>query len=1139
MNNNHSVKKYIIGGTVWRHGQKLDKKHKPAYFKNNALFLEVSEVSELICLDFDIDISTLTNDEYYKYWIDNVIDFDNDFIIHSNEYTMDDVRNGLCRFKVVYRYKGEGFARNKKNGSNIGIEVFYNKKRNNNRWVKFAGERGKDDYQNIFVNIDNIRKLPISPYTLMEKNNPYLKYKEKFNIATKIDIDPDKMNKVTKTAGYEPVANTTTQTIAKKAKVSNINSKPNNNKSNSKVPVSNINDTDGDIATMECDFRESLTTIGIEVNNLTLTSKGLLTFDCLFNDTLHTSNNHAYAFRGERGNFVCKCHGVVCEDAYAELNKQLEKVTIVPRYETLFNNCVGGVNVLHASTGIGKTEAIAKTISNKLNEEPNQKTNKLLVILQDMGSIQKLIERVSYYTHVYVKILDNSPRIFRFIGNNSKHYREAIHVADVIITHHAYFSLCGSLLAYHDKIDYILDKEPNIIIDEAHSWLNSASNINVSAGGLYEDGLLLNEDIKTKNKKSYTNEQVASNKMNPTTKCIELVANNYNIGEFRRPRALYKNRTYYDLANLVGANMEYNDQTVNGIYKYRTFINDKPDSLLANKNVFNDIRGIVRSLMHTANYCIMTINIGDDIPRKQIGDVSLQFHSDQLVKKILKGKNVILTSATFNKMHFNILDEIGEYNYERVSKKIDKVENIILLKTDKETNNKTHYKREIFEYLNNKKVHSLLYLPKIDDCRQEITRYGNSEMVSNGLYTYHKVNRHDVTHYKYLTFAGLESTMSKGYNYTIEVDKTGDGFDVVYLDNSPVSPDYLRSYMKDGELHFSNGDYSIDTFLQSIGRCFRKNKNTLTIIANNINDVEHGILLDELEKNTTANVISEGYSINNLTTCLTNGDDEHINKDSTLYNKLKYGNSHIVDGINIEYSIDETNNDIEKENNKDDNMDIDRYTKNNKDYYRVSKIVNYYLPFEKNKINPTVLANAVRRGNIIHSTLDGYIRTNKLTLDKNNGIYKKQLINFIDVYKHVTGDLLDVGKVKSEKRILRRIGSVNVGGTVDMIVFNNDGTMSIMDWKTSSGVSSWVSWGLQLTLYKRLAEERYKRKVNGLYLINVNKKNERKLFNFDYEEFDTVVDLILQNNSNNDAQVHILLNEIKNNKLNKYKIKLK
>lgn len=92
----------------------------------------------------------------------NYITKDN-FIVYSSKYTIDDVFNSKCRYKIIYKYKGNVDIPKKRN--NINIEVFYKHP------VAIAGKR--DDGYEYINNNGEIKEIDFNINDILEIEVPF------------------------------------------------------------------------------------------------------------------------------------------------------------------------------------------------------------------------------------------------------------------------------------------------------------------------------------------------------------------------------------------------------------------------------------------------------------------------------------------------------------------------------------------------------------------------------------------------------------------------------------------------------------------------------------------------------------------------------------------------------------------------------------------------------------------------------------------------------------------------------------------------------------------------------------------------------------------------------------------------------
>jgi hypothetical protein len=116
-----------------------------------------------------------------------------------------------------------------------------------------------------------------------------------------------------------------------------------------------------------------------------------------------------------------------------------------------------------------------------------------------------------------------------------------------------------------------------------------------------------------------------------------------------------------------------------------------------------------------------------------------------------------------------------------------------------------------------------------------------------------------------VTLAGLESSVAKGYNYLEEVETSSYGFELIYFDSSPVSPQIVKKYIDDnGKLEDYENDYNISVFAQAIGRALRKQKETLTLAINSIDTYSYEMIKTYLRTYTNAELLEDDLNITNI-----------------------------------------------------------------------------------------------------------------------------------------------------------------------------------------------------------------------------------------------------------------------------------
>jgi len=135
--------------------------------------------------------------------------------------------------------------------------------------------------------------------------------------------------------------------------------------------------------------------------------------------------------------------------------------------------------------------------------------------------------------------------------------------------------------------------------------------------------------------------------------------------------------------------------------------------------------------------------------------------------------------------------------------------------------------------------------------------------------------------------------------------------------------------------------------------------------------------------------------------------------------------------------------------------------------------------------------------------------THKELLEKYNNDDKN--INDKDIewvyFTNFVRDLLNLKPYRTEWMIYDK--ELKISGSIDMVYENEDGTLSIYDWKRCKEINKTNNWNkfaltecishlpdtnfwhytLQLNLYKIILERKYNRKVKELYLVKIHPDN--------------------------------------------------
>lgn len=773
----------------------------------------------------------------------------NDCFVVSSQYTLDDVINQRCRFKILYRYNSEKELSNPRtkrdeNGNTIPqpIEIFYN----SSKKVSVIGAR-HDGYEYVMYN-----KLTDIHFDLQD----IVDYKINFKLVGKQQGN----SKVTE-------------------------KREEKEKEDSKFIIPTESE---DVDPIE--FTQIIMRLMGNCPKVTKKNNKLLTFPCLFPEA-HTKKNNAYAFK-VNGYYVCRCQGIVCESEYYDLNEAIKNAHISTQeydFKGFDINNDSKVNLFLAYTGFGKTEKIAEECVKAIQEN-----RKLLVVLQSKEAIERLKGRINYKTNGALPTFEMTNRIFTWVSeNNDNHLDDNFTKSNVILTHHYYLSNAGDVLTYYPSLMSVLDQQNlEIIVDEAHTWLELCTQLTMEIGGLYNN-VVGNRFIE--NREQLTREQYEGRKdrLHNITKCLEPTLTDFGTIELRKQYKVYNTLDYIDLAKEIDDRFApVVDYKLDDLTEYKLYKNKEPKSMKPNN--LDDCNDAVNLLLDPCEYVLVSKIIGDETPRRTIGRTMATFHHYWLLNEIITRANkVLLTTATFTDYHYNILDRVTKYEITTIQDPIKKIQKVVLLTKNKDT--RRRIRKQVLESLNETNARALIFMPTIDNARDLVINYDNMMCCDNGWYSIGKrVSQEDyIDNFKRnVIVCGLESSVSKGYNFAEEVGEKAEGFDIVYFDNEPVSPDILKKYInKEDKIVDYYDTYAMTTFTQAIGRALRKEKEQLTICLNNISDGLVKAIIDYIKNTLECEVVVDELNMTNLkiSTVKDIVECEHDLSESYLYKRLYLG----------------------------------------------------------------------------------------------------------------------------------------------------------------------------------------------------------------------------------------------------------
>ena len=843
------MKQFYVGG----YGKQVNFKTSILNPNVTSLHLETGEQSQVLVVDVDVPDSEHADAVRKRIRRD-------DFIVYSSKYTLNDVFEGKCKFKVFYHYVGVKLPRKKKN---VNVEIFYGSK----NVAGFAGQRG-DGYEYKISSLSNNEIKPLH-----------------------FDINDVVENKVD---GFD--------LFHGKEKLKKKQEKIQDNIQVKSVIVDEELEQDmlGHDRVSIREFQKLLMELPHIVKDIPeMVKKGdIITFPCLFPEAHSDQKNaNAYAFKKD-GFYVARCHGQVCGEHYWRLNRELKELVLNQMHfenDTGFGNFDEKCVLFKAPTGWGKTEAIAEEALKAINTK--QKT---LILLQSKEAIIRLTDRINFKSNGAFESLYQMGKIYIYTSENkSSEHEIAVEKADVIISHHYYFKNAGNILTYYkDSIDILNQDGIKVIIDEAHTYVEMASRLDLEVGGLYKKDSFAGMELWTSNTKALTQQDLIMHdeEYNIFTHCLDATMNDFHSIELKKQWKIYPQVDYLSIVDAIEKNDNYKhvETFTEEDIEYYVFENMKVMPIKEN-NLENENEGI-NLLTDGAERVILAKSIGDDIPRKHIGRITFTaFHSQILQKMLIAPSQVILTTATWEDYHDDIVTDIMPIHKKEVKQQIDKVGKIILLRSNEQ--NPAKIRKRLLETTNDVNARALLFFPTINKAREIAKEYENIMLNDNGMYAIGK--RKSSLDYidnfvRNVTVAGLESSVAKGYNYLEEVDGNSNGFELLYFDNKPVSPVVIKKYFdKNGKLQDYQSDYKWSAFAQAIGRTFRQQKETLCIAINNINDADYNIIKNYLLEETKAYIIEDELNIMNIKISIPSfvrsvGFEElkHQLKDNRLFKKI-------------------------------------------------------------------------------------------------------------------------------------------------------------------------------------------------------------------------------------------------------------
>ena len=150
--------------------------------------------------------------------------------------------------------------------------------------------------------------------------------------------------------------------------------------------------------------------------------------------------------------------------------------------------------------------------------------------------------------------------------------------------------------------------------------------------------------------------------------------------------------------------------------------------------------------------------------------------------------------------------------------------------------------------------------------------------------------------------------------------------------------------------------------------------------------------------------------------------------------------------------------------------------------------------------------DSANAGTKMHYDIECYY--NGHSLPENNSLENEYFKNFVRDFERDFGK--DLKPYRTEWMVFHE--ELKFAGSIDMVFENEDGTLSIYDWKRCKEIKKINNWNefshtseishlpdtnywhycLQLNIYKAILEEKYEKKVKELYLVCLHPENKNK-----------------------------------------------
>jgi len=146
---------------------------------------------------------------------------------------------------------------------------------------------------------------------------------------------------------------------------------------------------------------------------------------------------------------------------------------------------------------------------------------------------------------------------------------------------------------------------------------------------------------------------------------------------------------------------------------------------------------------------------------------------------------------------------------------------------------------------------------------------------------------------------------------------------------------------------------------------------------------------------------------------------------------------------------------------------------------------------------------SAEKGTIMHYNIECFYNNDTSRLDNDDSLEKQYFMNFYNDHKHMK-------PYRTEWTVWDK--ELKVSGSIDMVFENEDGTLSIYDWKRTKAIKklsfknvcsntpclehipdcNFWHYSMQLNIYKYMLEKNYNKTIKDIYLVKIHPNNHNQ-----------------------------------------------